>query len=67
MNSFDLTLPNEYAVVNFACKVMDSVDGSVVLAIGFVQLYADPFPNSERCRANKTNNTTSLRDSDNGT
>ena len=67
MNSFDLTLPNEYAVVNLACKVMDTVDGAVVLAIGFVQLYADPFSNSERCRANETDNTASLRNGDDGT
>ena len=61
MNSINLTLPNEYTVVRLACKVMGSVDRAVVPAIGFVQLYADPFSNSERCRANETNNAASLR------
>ena len=75
MNSFDLTLPNGYAIVHLArSKVMGSVDGAVVLAIGFAQLYANPFSNSERypfsnserCRSNETNNASSLRNSGNG-
>ena len=48
MNSFDLTLPNEYTVVHLACKVMDSIDGAVVLAIGFVQPYADEVRRSQK-------------------
>ena len=68
MNSFDLTLPNGYAIVHLArSKVMGSVDGAVVLAIGFAQLYADPFSNSERCRSNETNNASSLRNGGDGT
>lgn len=46
MNSSDLTLLNEYAVVNLACNVMGTVDRVVVLATGFAQLQADPFSNS---------------------
>ena len=48
MNSLDLTLLNKCTIVHLACKVMDSVDGAIVLAMGFTQLYADPFSNSEQ-------------------
>lgn len=45
MNSFDLGLPNEYIVIHFAHKVMDSVRRS---CHGFVHLSVDPFFNNER-------------------
>ena len=62
MNSIDLTLLNDYTVVYLACKVMGSVDRAVVLAIGFVQLYAEPFSNIGRMKR-----TTPLEEYDDGT
>lgn len=66
MCALDLTGPDEYPISHLAIEIRHAANGAIVLAIGFVKLYANPFTFGECSRACKPNHAFPLWYADDG-
>ena len=66
MSSFDESRAYEDAMGHLAGKVVYAVDSAIILAIGLIEFYTDPYASLERGVSEKTDYATALRNLDYG-